>query len=172
MWRHMIVLGLPIVLWLKAGYLDQYDFWVGTFGLVVFSLVEVVLFAWMFGGDNMWGELRRDADLRVPRVFYYIIRYVVPLMLIGLLAGWCFQISDRCGAARGCAARECAVHLVVAGDDPAGDPGSRGTGRGGSPLEKEPARMSTISDPLYVRHLVGGHWYSACFVSGAWHEEF
>ena len=32
----MIVLGLPIVLWLKAGYLDQYDFWVGTFGLVIF----------------------------------------------------------------------------------------------------------------------------------------
>ena len=30
----MIVLGLPIVFWLKSGYLDQYDFWVGTFGLV------------------------------------------------------------------------------------------------------------------------------------------
>jgi len=87
----MIVLGLPIVLWLKAGYLDQYDFWVGTFGLVVFSLVEVVLFAWLFGGANMWQEVRRDADLQVPRIFYYIIRYVVPLLLIGLLAGWCYQ---------------------------------------------------------------------------------
>ena len=52
----MVVLGLPIVLWLKAGYLDQYDFWVGTFGLVVFSLVEVILFGWMFGGGNMWGK--------------------------------------------------------------------------------------------------------------------
>ena len=39
----------------------------------------------------MWSELRRDADLRVPRVFYYMIRYVVPLLLIGLLAGWCYQ---------------------------------------------------------------------------------
>jgi len=87
----MIVLGLPIVLWIGAGYLDQYDFWVGTFGLVVFSLVEVVLFAWMFGGGNMWSEMRRDADIRVPRVFYYVIRYIVPLMLIGLLAGWCYQ---------------------------------------------------------------------------------
>ncbi len=87
----MIALGLPIVLWLKAGYLDQYDFWVGTVGLVVFSLVEVILFAWMFGGGNMWSEIQRDADLRVPRVFYYIIRYVVPLMLAGLLVGWCYQ---------------------------------------------------------------------------------
>ena len=87
----MIVLGLPIVLWLKAGYLDQYDFWVGTLGLVIFSLVEVILFAWMFGGGNMWQEVRRDADLQVPRVFYYVIRYVVPLLLIGLLAGWCYQ---------------------------------------------------------------------------------
>ncbi|MHB0961034.1 MAG: hypothetical protein ACYC0X_22425 [Pirellulaceae bacterium] len=87
----MIVLGLPIVLWLKSGYLDQYDFWVGTFGLVVFSLIEVILFAWMFGGGNMWSELRRDADLRVPRLYYYVIRYVVPLMLIVLLAGWSIQ---------------------------------------------------------------------------------
>ena len=37
------------------------------------------------------GQLRRDADLRVPRVYYYVIRYVVPLMLIVLLAGWCIQ---------------------------------------------------------------------------------
>lgn len=87
----MIVLGLPMVLWLKAGYLDQYDFWVGTFGLVIFSLVEVLLFAWVFGGENMWQEIRRNADIQVPRVFYYVIRYVVPLVLIWLLAGWCCQ---------------------------------------------------------------------------------
>ena len=37
------------------------------------------------------GEIRRDADLQVPRVYYYVIRYVVPLLLIGLLAGWCYQ---------------------------------------------------------------------------------
>jgi NSS family neurotransmitter:Na+ symporter len=90
----MVVLGLPVVLWLKAGYLDQYDFWVGTFGLVVFALVEVILFAWLFGGGNMWSELRRDADMRVPRVYYYVIRYVVPLLLIGLLGGWCVQSLD------------------------------------------------------------------------------
>ncbi|MCU0960151.1 MAG: sodium-dependent transporter [Pirellulaceae bacterium] len=87
----MIVLGLPIVLWLKTGYLDQYDFWVGTFGLVVFALIEVVLFAWMYGGENMWHELRRDAEMRVPRVYYYVIRYVVPLLLMVLLGGWCIQ---------------------------------------------------------------------------------
>ena len=104
----MIVLGLPIVLWLKAGYLDQYDFWVGTFGLVVFSLVEVILFAWMFGGGNMWSELRRDADLRVPRVYYYVIRYVVPLLLIGLLGGWlCPVLTTMWCCSKVCRRRTC-----------------------------------------------------------------
>ncbi len=87
----MIVLGLPLVLWLKTGYLDQYDFWVGTFGLVVFSLIEVILFAWLFGGARMWHELRRDAEMRLPRGYYYVIRYVVPLLLLVLLGGWCIQ---------------------------------------------------------------------------------
>jgi SNF family Na+-dependent transporter len=87
----MIVLGLPIALWLKTGYMDQYDFWIGTVGLVVFSLVEVLIFAWAFGGENMWHELRRGADIRIPRIFYYVIRYVVPVYLAILLVGWTLQ---------------------------------------------------------------------------------
>jgi neurotransmitter:Na+ symporter, NSS family len=90
----MLTLGLPLVLWLRTGYMDQYDFWIGTLGLVVFSLIEVLIFGWVFGGPQMWNELRRDADLAVPRLFYYVIRYVVPLYLFVLLAGWSLQSLD------------------------------------------------------------------------------
>lgn len=90
----MLTFGLPLILLLKTGYMDQYDFWIGTFGLVVFALVEVLAFAWIFGGEKMWAELRHAADIRIPRVCYYVLRYVVPLYLIVLLAGWTWQSLD------------------------------------------------------------------------------
>jgi len=79
----------PVVLF--RPFLGEMDFWAGTFGLVVFALIEVILFAWVFGMDRAWGEITRGADIRVPRVFYYIIRYVTPLYLIVLLVAWAKQ---------------------------------------------------------------------------------
>lgn len=87
----MILLGLPILLLLKTGYLDQYDFWVGTFGLVIFSLVEVVIFGWAFGAKEMWAELNRANVIPIPRIFYYVIRFAAPLYLAVLLCGWTWQ---------------------------------------------------------------------------------
>jgi neurotransmitter:Na+ symporter, NSS family len=72
-------------------FLGEMDFWAGTFGLAVFALVEVILFAWVFGGERAWEEITRGADIRVPRVFYYIMRYVTPLYLIVILLFWTRQ---------------------------------------------------------------------------------
>lgn len=87
----LFLFGLPNALFIKFGYLDQYDFWIGTVALVVFALIEVVVYAWIYGGDKMWEALTSKSDLKVPRIFYYIIRYVVPLYLIVLLGGWLYQ---------------------------------------------------------------------------------
>lgn len=87
----MLGLGLPIVLWLKTGYMDQYDFWIGTFGLVVFALAEVLIFGWAFGGAAMWSELNRGAQLRIPRIYYFVLRFVCPICLSVLLVGWVVQ---------------------------------------------------------------------------------
>jgi SNF family Na+-dependent transporter len=87
----MFVFGLPNILFIKNGYLDQSDFWIGTVSLVAFALIESVLFAWVFGEKNMWEELNRGAAIRVPRVFYYIIRYIVPIGLGWLLVSWIWQ---------------------------------------------------------------------------------
>ncbi|MBM3264005.1 MAG: sodium-dependent transporter [candidate division Zixibacteria bacterium] len=83
--------GLPVVLFLGHGYLDEYDFWAGTFLLVVFSLIEVIIFAWIFGIDRGWAELHEGAQIKVPVVFKYIIKYVAPIYLFGLLAFWGYQ---------------------------------------------------------------------------------
>ncbi len=77
-----------IVFFLKFGFLDEFDFWGGTFGLAVFALIETILFMWVFGADKAWKEINDGADIKIPRVFYYIMKYVTPLSLMTILTWW------------------------------------------------------------------------------------
>jgi hypothetical protein len=83
--------SLPVIYFFKYGVLDEFDFWAGTIGLVVFSMIEVILFAWIFGMDRGWKELHRGADIRVPRPFYYIMKYVTPVLLLVLFSWWFYD---------------------------------------------------------------------------------
>ena len=50
--------------------------------------MEVVLFMWVFGGEKAWAELNRHGFIKVPRFFYYVLRYVTPLFMLFLLSWW------------------------------------------------------------------------------------
>jgi SNF family Na+-dependent transporter len=104
----MLAGGLPCVLFLGHGFLDEMDFWAGTFGLVVFALVEVVLFALVFGIDRAWDEMTRGADLRLPRGVRFVLRWVTPVFLVVMLAAW--------------AVRDAVPVITLAGRDPADVP--------------------------------------------------
>jgi SNF family Na+-dependent transporter len=71
--------------------LDVMDFWVGSAMLIVLALFEVVLFGWVFGVDRGLEEANRGSDLKVPRVFRFLIRYVCPAYLIVILVGFAIQ---------------------------------------------------------------------------------
>jgi hypothetical protein len=73
---------------LGKGFLDEMDFWVGSFALIVFALLETIIFGWIFGMDRGWGEITRNADMRVPRVFYYVVKYITPVFLFAVLMHW------------------------------------------------------------------------------------
>lgn len=79
------------------GALDEMDFWAGTFGLVLFATVETVVFMWIFGGDKIWDELHKGAEVKVPRVFFYILKYVSPVLLLIILVTWFWQYFSRLG---------------------------------------------------------------------------
>ncbi len=81
----------PAIFFLSRGVVDELDFWGGTFCLVVFATVETILFAWVFGIDRAWEEMHRGADIRVPRIYKFIIKYVTPLFLLGILGAWFYQ---------------------------------------------------------------------------------
>ncbi len=80
------ILGLPTVLYFNQGVFDEYDFWAGTVSLVVFALVETIVFAWIFGINKGWAEINLGADMKVPVIFKYIILYVTPLILLFVFA--------------------------------------------------------------------------------------
>ncbi len=77
----VLVLGAPTVIFFNYGVFDEYDFWAGTFSLVLFAFLEVILFAWVFGMDKGWKEINDGADIKIPVIFKYIIKYVTPLLL-------------------------------------------------------------------------------------------
>ena len=76
-----LLLGLVCVWLYPGGAFDEFDFWTGTFALVVFALGEAIIFAWIFGMDRAWEEITRGADLKVPHLFRFVIRYVTPSLL-------------------------------------------------------------------------------------------
>ena len=87
--------SLPVMFFMKYGVLDEMDFWAGTIGLVVFAMIEVVLFAWIFGISRGWKELHRGADIRVPKVFHWIICTVTPVCLIVIFGFWFYGAIEK-----------------------------------------------------------------------------
>lgn len=70
-------------LWLyPGGAFDEFDFWTGTFALVVFALAEAFIFSYVFGIDRGWEEINRGADIKIPIIFKYVIKYVTPLFIL------------------------------------------------------------------------------------------
>ncbi len=77
-----------VVFFLKYGFLNELDYWAGTFGLVVFALIETVLFMWVFGADKAWKEINDGGDIKIPRIFYYIMKFVTPIVLLVIMGWW------------------------------------------------------------------------------------
>jgi len=81
----------PAVFYLGRGVVDELDFWGGTFFLVLFATIETILFAWVFGMEKAWDEIHKGADMRVPRIYKFIIKYITPLFLFIILGMWFWQ---------------------------------------------------------------------------------
>jgi len=84
-------LGFVCVWLYPGGAFDEFDFWTGTFSLVVFALAEVLVFGWVFGIDRGWEEITRGAEITIPRLFRFVIRYVTPAFILVVFAGALIQ---------------------------------------------------------------------------------
>ncbi len=82
----------PSIFLLKYGVVDELDFWGGTFCLVLFGCIEAILFSWVFGIENAWKEMHSGADITLPKIYKFIIKYITPTILIIILV-W-FILSE------------------------------------------------------------------------------
>jgi NSS family neurotransmitter:Na+ symporter len=78
----VFALGFFCVWLYPGGAFDEFDYWSGTFALVVFALGEIFIFAYVFGMKRGWEELTRGADMRVPIAFRYVIKFVTPAFIL------------------------------------------------------------------------------------------
>lgn len=88
----LCIAGNLFVLWFSKGLvaLDTLDFWVGTFMIFVVAGTQIICFSWVFGVDKGLDEAHRGAQLRIPRIFRFIIKYISPTYLIVIFAGFCW----------------------------------------------------------------------------------
>jgi len=82
------VFGMMHVHWLQHGFLDEWDYWAGTFGLVLVAIIETVIFMWVFKPDKAWKSIHMGADIQIPKFFKFVMTYITPLFLFVLLGWW------------------------------------------------------------------------------------
>jgi len=83
----VVLLALPCILLYQLGAFDEFDFWGGTFSLVLFALLESIAFMWVFGRRRAWDEITRGSEIRIPRIFFFIAAYITPVFLIAIFLG-------------------------------------------------------------------------------------
>jgi SNF family Na+-dependent transporter len=81
----------PAIFFLSHGFLDELDFWGGTFFLVVFATIEIFLFVFALGVDKGWEEMHIGAKMRIPEFYKWVLKYITPAYLVVLLAVWSYQ---------------------------------------------------------------------------------
>lgn len=104
----LVACTVLVIAFFKYGFLDELDYWAGTLGLVVFAIAEVIIFAWIFGIDKAWAEMHKGADLKIPGIFKFVIKYVTPLYMLVMLGVWVYQ--------------EALGKLLMSGENPANHP--------------------------------------------------
>jgi len=93
--------AIPVVWFYKYGVFEEMELWIGTIGLFVCAILEVTLFAWVFGARRGWEELHRGAQMTVPRIFSFILRYVTPAILFAIFGAWLYgAVAENSLAAR------------------------------------------------------------------------
>jgi SNF family Na+-dependent transporter len=80
----------------KLTALDTMDFWVCNVLIFMIAGVQIVIFGWSLGLKTAMEELNRGAQIRLPRWFGFIFKYVSPLYLLVIFAAWCgSSFSER-----------------------------------------------------------------------------
>ena len=87
------IMGTFFVVYFSAGLtaLDTLDWWIANLFMVSLALIQVVLFGWVLGAKKGVEELKRGAEIQLPRLVGPVIKYISPLFLLTLLGWWVYE---------------------------------------------------------------------------------
>jgi SNF family Na+-dependent transporter len=68
---------------------------IGTQMIVALALVQVILFGWVFGTDRLVKFAHQGAEMRLPRFFPLLIKYVSPLYLLVVIGTFIWKESPE-----------------------------------------------------------------------------
>ncbi|HWL94576.1 MAG TPA: sodium:calcium symporter, partial [Phycisphaerae bacterium] len=63
---------------------------IGTITIVVLAAIQTILFGWVFGVKRGVKFAHEGAEMRLPRFFPFVIKYITPLYLLTMLGLWCW----------------------------------------------------------------------------------
>ncbi len=109
-------MGSGFVIYFSANQtaLNTVDFWVGTALIFVLAMIEVILFAWVYGVDNGYKEAQQGAELQIPRVWKFVIKYISPVYLVTVFVAWCLtNLPAQAKAVRGDSVAMMAMGLIA-----------------------------------------------------------
>ncbi|MGR8935914.1 MAG: hypothetical protein ACU837_16270 [Gammaproteobacteria bacterium] len=75
----------------NAVVLSTMDDWVGTVAIYLLATIEIIVFAWVIGVDRGMEEANRGGDIRIPKLFRWVFKYVTPAFLLIIFGAWLLQ---------------------------------------------------------------------------------
>ncbi len=86
-------MGTLFVLYFSKGLtaLDSFDFWVGTFLIYVLAMFQAILYGWVLGIKRGSEAAHEGANMRIPTVVQYMLKYVTPVFLLVIFAAFCWK---------------------------------------------------------------------------------
>jgi NSS family neurotransmitter:Na+ symporter len=89
----LCLVGSVWVIYFSKGLvaLDTMDFWIGTFAIFLLATAQIICFGWVFGLKKGAAELDQGALIKIPRVFFFIMKYVAPVYLLTVLGMFAWQ---------------------------------------------------------------------------------
>jgi SNF family Na+-dependent transporter len=90
------------------------DDWVGTFLIFTLAMIQIICFSWVFGIERGLKEAHQGAQIRIPRFYGFIMKYVTPTYLLAVFIAFCWQnLADWVRAVADEPLRQGAIALII-----------------------------------------------------------
>jgi NSS family neurotransmitter:Na+ symporter len=113
----LCLIGSFGVMWFsKDGvFLNTIDFWVGSFLIFIMAALQIIFFSWIFGIHRGKIEAHTGAQIKIPNVMWFVMKYIAPPYLIVVFVGFCVQnMSESAQVIASSTPAKLAIGLIAA----------------------------------------------------------